>query len=279
MQPATPPTARIAWPTPPADLRLGEAEAHVWAFALDLPTESLSRLAPILSAAERERALRFRFELHRNRFVVGRAAMRLLLARYLQAQPTALEFSYGPQGKPALGGTFANAGWHFNLAHSENLALLAMTRTGPIGVDVEYLQPLPDADQLVARFFSARECAAYQKLPVSERTVAFFNLWTRKEAWLKATGEGIGYLLNQVEVSFLPGEPAQLLHLPKLPRSEATGLQNLGTASWSLHALRPATGFAAALALSAPVSRLDCWRWDDQTLNRPSDFSPRIPSA
>lgn len=269
------PALTFTWPTLPSDQRLEGAEAHVLAFGLDVPAEALARLTPVLCAAELERALRFRFEVHRNRFVVGRAVLRLALGRYLGVPPAALEFSYGVNGKPALAGALAKHGWQFNLAHSENLALLAITRTGPAGIDVEHLQLLPDADQLVARFFSAREGAAYRALPDSQKTVAFFNLWTRKEAWLKATGDGIGHLLNQVEVSFLPGEPAQLLHLPPIPGSTLAGADHLDAATWSLYALTPAPGFAAALALAAPISRLHCWRWDESQPTRPAGPGPR----
>ncbi len=280
MQPHAPPTVRIGWPSPPPGQRLQDSEVHVWAVALNVTPETLSALTPILSAPELERAARFHFAHHRSRFVIGRAVLRLLLSRYLQTQPAALQFTYGPHGKPLL----ADTSWHFNLTHSEDLALLALTRSGSIGVDVEYTQLMPDADQLVARFFSDRERLAFQQLPAAQQAVAFFNLWTRKEAWLKATGDGIGHLLNQVEVSFLPGEPAQLLSLPEFPQvanlsssrpspADSSG-QNLLTpedpsgTNWSLHDLAPAPGFAAALAVAKPPSGLHCWRLDEKDLLR-----------
>jgi 4'-phosphopantetheinyl transferase len=281
MQPSAPPTVHLDWPKPPPSLRLEDSEVHVWAFVLDVTPETLKALAPILSQTELERAARFHFDTHRNRFVVGRAVLRSLLGRYLQTQPATLEFVYGAHGKPALAGALANSGWQFNLAHSENLALLAVTRGGSIGVDVEYLRALPDADQLVARFFSAREQFAFKRLPAAQKTAAFFNLWTRKEAWLKATGDGIGHLLNQVEVSFLPGAPALLLNLPEpLQHEEASSAapgfaasysrevhppEQPDTTSWSLHHLTPAPGFTGSLALATPASSLNCWCWEEKT--------------
>jgi 4'-phosphopantetheinyl transferase len=160
-----------------------------------------------------------------------------------------LEFCYGPQGKPALAGVWSASGWHFNLAHSLDLALLAVTRSGPVGVDVERIRPLRDVDQLVSRFFSPRESAAFQALPAEQKPDAFFRLWTRKEAWLKATGEGIAESLGRVEVSFLPGEPARLLSLPGGPAA---------LSGWRLHDLDPGPGFIAALAVVAgagPIQR------------------------
>jgi 4'-phosphopantetheinyl transferase len=158
----------------------------------------------------------------------------------LHSRPDELRFEYGPNGKPKLAAPLVESRVFFNLAHSEDLGLIALTRLGPIGIDVEQIRPVTDADELVTRFFSSRETALFQTLPTSQKNTAFFNLWTRKEAWLKATGEGIAHSLNRVEVTFLPGEPAQLLGLPETP-----GLKS----DWALRELTPATGFVGAVAL------------------------------
>jgi len=185
--------------------------------------------------------------------------MRMLLGRYLHVEPADLEFVYGPHGKPFLSGAFADSRLNFNLAHSENLALLAVTRAGMIGVDIERIRPMDDAGQLVGRFFSARESSTFQKLPREQKNIAFFNLWTRKEAWLKAIGEGIEHLLKRVEVSFLPGEPAQFINLP--------GNAQI-TEPWVIHNLDPAPGFAAALAVRAPVTSLHCCCWGEEATRK-----------
>jgi 4'-phosphopantetheinyl transferase len=230
----------ILWPLAPNRCALAANDVHVWAAYLNLRPEALARLAAILSAEEQERAGHFRFDRHHNRFIAARGFLRSLLAIYLECAPDELQFEYSQNGKPALNGSFAGSGLAFNLAHSQDLALIAVTRLGPIGVDVEQIRPVADADDLVERFFSPREIALFKTLPDEQKNAAFFNLWTRKEAWLKATGEGIVHSLNRVEVTFLPGEPAQLLAFPEKPTLKS---------EWGLRELTPTTGFVGAVAL------------------------------
>ncbi|MGA2660798.1 MAG: 4'-phosphopantetheinyl transferase superfamily protein [Verrucomicrobiota bacterium] len=220
----------------------GHFRVHLWSLSLSLPPAALAQAASLLAPREAERAARFRFEGGRHRAIAGRGQLRAVLGRCLGADPAALEFSYGPQGKPALAGVWSGSGWHFNLAHSADVAVLAVTRSGPVGVDVERIRPLTDVGRLVSRFFSPREDAAFRALPEDQKADAFFRLWTRKEAWLKATGEGITQSLARVEVSFLPGEPARLLSLPQGPAA---------LCRWRLHDLDCAPGFVAALAVVA----------------------------
>jgi 4'-phosphopantetheinyl transferase len=227
----------------PAPSSLADGEIHVRAASLQLAAEQLAGLADTLSAAEKERAGKFKFDRHRNRFIAGRGWLRATLAAYLQTNPARLDFVYSVQGKPALSPEFDPAQIHFNLAHSEDLALLAITRIGPVGIDVERIRQVKDAAELVARFFCARENELFQQLPASEKPAAFFNLWTRKEALLKATGEGIGKALSEVEVSFLPGEPARLVGIA----GDADR-----AAQWRLHELSPAPGYVGAVAIQAP---------------------------
>ena len=235
--------------TVPAGLEPGEL--HVWAVPLEAAPERLAALAARLSPEELARAARFKFEVHRNRYIAGRGALREILGIHLATPPAALGFTYTTQGKPALAGDPA---LHFNLAHSDGLALAAVTRAGPVGVDVERIRPVKDAADLVARFFSPRENEMFQQLPPAERPAAFFNLWTRKEALLKATGEGIAGGLNRVEVSFLPGEPARLLALAG---------DGAAVAEWSLAALSPAPGFVGAVAVRSREVSLRCFRISD----------------
>jgi len=236
----TMPHCKILWPSPPPQLSLEQSAPHVWAARLDVPAAARANFASTLSPLETERAARFHFARHRDRFIAARGLLRSLLGHYLQIVPSKIEFDYGPNGKPLLPGAFAKEQLHFNLTHSEDLALIAVARGEPVGVDVERIRTLSDADELVSRFFSVRENASFQKLPESQRPAAFFNLWTRKEAWLKATGEGIAHSLSQVDVTFLPAEPARILALP----------DNSGPGSdWALRELIPATGFVGAVAL------------------------------
>ena len=242
----------IPWPARSDAAPLPDSEIHVWATTLAVPPDRLASLAATLSPDEMERARKYKFERHRNRFIAGRGALRGILGPYLHANPADLRFIYSANGKPALAENFADAGIHFNLAHTEDLALVAVTRVDRIGVDVESVRPVKNVEDLVARFFSGRENEAFQKVPDDQKPAAFFNLWTRKEALLKATGEGITRSLSLVEVSFLPGEPARLLAI-----SGDAGQ----AAQWSLRELSPAAGFTGAFAIQAQEIRVQCWKW------------------
>lgn len=248
-------TAAPVEPCSPDNWRLGENDVQVWIFPLDASLPVLNHFKEILSSDEKARAARFGTELLQNHFVAGRGTLRTILARYLAGKPEDLKFVYGPAGKPVLAEASANNGLNFNLAHSGSLAAVAVTRGRLIGVDIEKIRPLADAEQLVARFFSANERAVFQGLPPGEKTAAFYNLWTRKEAWLKATGEGIGHLLDQVEVSFIPGKPVQFVRLPQTS-PDAAG-------QWSLHDLSLPPGYAGAVTIPAPDCRLSCRHLND----------------
>lgn len=228
--------------------RLGEGEAHVWSISLRAGAEELSRLTGALQPSELARAERFRFEHLRIRFLAGRASLRLLLGQYLDRPAREIGFVNGPHGKPELAAGPGSACVHFNFSNSENLGLLAVTRVGSVGVDVEQLRPVRDAQALVARFFSPRENREFSALPEAEQPAAFFNLWTRKEALLKATGEGIAHSLNQVEVTFRRGEPARLL---ALPRGESPD-------RWCLKHLDPAPAFVGALVVRGTPASVSC---------------------
>jgi 4'-phosphopantetheinyl transferase len=231
---------------------LDESDVHVWAALLAQSLRSLPALATLLSAFEREQAAKFRLEPHRNRFIAARGLLRNLLGCYLGMDPAGIEFGYGPQGKPFLAGELGDREIHFNIAHSENLALFAFSRRARVGVDVERIQPIKDTAQLVARFCTARETARFRELSPIDQVAAFFKLWTRKEAFLKATGEGITASLSQIEVSFLPSDPARLL---------ALGGDVASAACWSLIDLSVASGWASALAIPAPAPKITCWQW------------------
>ena len=248
---------------PPENPQLAGDEIHVWATSLAVDPSILQKLSSTLTPDEMERAKRYKFAIHRNRFIAGRGALRAILALYLGTEAAALRFAYLENGKPDLGGKFAKAGIDFNLAHTGDLALLAITRIGPVGVDVEYVRPIKNVDELVARFFSSRENKLFQKVPAAEKPSAFFNLWTRKEALLKATGEGITRSLDLVEVSFLPGEPARLL---------AISGDESAARRWMMKELSPADGFTGAVTVQPGTSNtpcgdgkapmVKCWKWN-----------------
>jgi 4'-phosphopantetheinyl transferase len=249
------------------ELRTGQV--HVWTTQLELSEDLTSDYADLLTPDESARAARFYFERHQNRYVVGRGVLRTLLGAYLHVAPETVRFAYGPQGKPELSHNFPNTDLCFNVAHCEGFALVAVTRAASVGVDVERVRRLPEFNELVNRFFSPREAELFAKLSDNERPQAFFNLWTRKEAWLKATGDGIASLLSEVNVSFLQDEPARLLSLPRRmntsPRSRAAHCLTLH--SWSLCDLRPAPGFTGAVAVATSNVIVHCFNWQHEHHN------------
>jgi 4'-phosphopantetheinyl transferase len=159
----------INWPPPPAEWSLGARDIHVWAASLRPAPERAAVLASTLSPDEQVRAKRFLFERDSNRFVAGRGLLRAILGRYLRQEPRQLKFGYTRQGKPSLAGLPENDRLHFNLAHSEDLAVFAVCRVCPVGVDVERLRTLKDAEGVAERFFSPRETAQLKSLPPSRR--------------------------------------------------------------------------------------------------------------
>jgi len=197
-----------------------------------------SSLEPLLSAAERGRAARFHSAVHAERYVVAHGRLRQLLAPLAGIAATAIEFIAGTDGKPALAGAAAASGLNFNLSHSGTLGLVGWSWQREIGVDVEVWRTMRDEDALVRRYFSAHEVAAWEALPSGLRHEAFFNLWTRKEAYVKALGRGLGLPLDSFDVTHGNDDAACLLRV-----SELAG----DSRPWSLAA--PAAGAAASLAV------------------------------
>jgi 4'-phosphopantetheinyl transferase len=193
----------------------------------------------LLSADEVDRAQRFHFEVHRRRYVAGRAAVRRTLAAVVAADPAELAFDYGEHGRPDLAG---HPMVSFNLSNSEAVGLLAVSTTGRVGVDVEVIRA-NFADLRVAdRFFAPGEIERLHGLPEAERDLAFFRCWTRKEALLKAHGAGLTLPLRGFEVSFETDQPARLLD----------GGPVLGSGRWQLHdASDLVPGAVAAVAVEA----------------------------
>jgi len=185
---------------------IGDDEVHVWRIALDRGDGDSLRAR--LSSDELARAARFHFERDRTRFLVARAALREILAHYLGASPAEIAFVYGDHGKPALAPPHGDL--RFNLSHSHGLALCAVTRGREVGVDVERIRELDDLEDLARSVFSARELAALHRLPEPGLLAGFFTGWTRKEAFIKALGEGLSHPLKRFDVSLEPGRPARL---------------------------------------------------------------------
>jgi 4'-phosphopantetheinyl transferase len=216
-------------------------EIHVWQAQLDDPNCEVSRLHETLTADERDRAARFYFERHRRRFIVARGILRIMIARYLGVGASEIRFEYTAKGKPSLvEPRVENFGC--NISHSGDLALYAFALGVLIGVDVEIIRPVDNMDEIAKRFFSPLEYDMLQQVSPDDRLEAFFNCWTRKEAYVKAEGLGLWIPLDSFTVSVAPSEPARLMQLRS--RSSDAGL-------WSIHHLRPAVDAVGAVAISA----------------------------
>lgn len=234
--------------------KLSRNDVHIWWAALDQTLPRIEQMAEILSENEGMRAGRFHFERDRRRFIIGRGTLRMLLSLYLDMEPDQLKFYYGAYGKPYLDQD-GNSAMKFNLAHSHELAVYAFALGREMGVDVEYVRHIPDIEQIAASFFSQQENAVLKSLPKDQKRDAFYNCWTRKEAYIKAIGEGLSHPLDQFDVSLTPGKPAHLLKVAG-DTEEAS--------RWQLKALTPASGYVAALAVEGHGWRLQSWQWPDR---------------
>ena len=229
------------WVRPPrGPLVLDPEQVHVWRASLAPAAPVLARLEAHLSDDERARAARFRFPRHRTAFVAGRGAQREILARYTGLAPAAIAYRATEHGKLELDGAAAARGIRFNVSNSGGLALYALAVGREIGVDLEEVRPMPDGMDVARRFFSAPENEVFAALPSDARDGAFFACWTRKEAYIKAVGEGLSMPLDRFDVAFAPGQPPRLL---------ATRGNPAEAARWTMLELHPGPGYVAALAV------------------------------
>lgn len=238
------------WYFPPKILRLNSNEIHVWRTSLDMDACSIHILHQTLSADEQQRAALFHFQKDREHFIVARGLLREILSRYLNQKPDDISFYYNQHGKPELH-THGQEPLHFNISHSHGLALCAVTSC-PIGVDIERIRTDFPHSEIAEKFFSPHENAVLRSLPSNLQPKAFFTCWTRKEAYIKATGKGLSIPLNQFEVSLLPGEPAVLLSI----QSDIEAASH-----WLLQDLNPSPNYVAALAIKRHEWQLKYWTW------------------
>jgi 4'-phosphopantetheinyl transferase len=240
----------LLWPAGSLPVTWEPGDVHVWSANLEPAADQLARLQGLLAPDEAARAARFRFWRDQRRYIAGRGILRILLGQYMGKAPEAIEIAYSEYGKPFLEGQPLQ----FNLAHSEALAVFAFCQTADVGVDVERIRHVSDAEGIAARFFAPSENEIFQATDVDRRDEAFFACWTRKEAFIKAVGEGLSYPLDSFEVAFSVGEE------PRLVSVDGNKEQ---AARWSLFALSPAPGYGGALAIGGRDWRLLCWRFGD----------------
>jgi 4'-phosphopantetheinyl transferase len=251
-------TSRARWAAPSFDdARSGAAlldsgEVHVWCATLEPGEEAVARLRGVLDEDECRRADRFTFEAGRRQYTVGRGLLRVILGHYLAVEPTALRFRYNPYGKPELAPGLECGTLKFNLSHSGALVLYAVSRAREVGIDVETIRPEFATEGIAERFFAAGERATLRDLPPESRTHAFFTCWTRKEAFIKARGQGLSIPLDAFEVSLVPGAPPAILATHDDPEEAGR---------WSLHELSPGAGYVAAVAVAGGGHRIRYGTW------------------
>lgn len=247
------------WEVPLERVALAEDEVHVWRACVLQPLATIQNLRSLLSEDEIARAERFYFEKDRHRFIVSHGLLRILLAHYLNTpfiSASQLRFSNNDYGKPSLDLESLDLDrqdrtLNFNLSHSSELVLFAFTSARQIGVDIEYKRPSLDYQSLAEHYFSPLENQMLQALPVSARLEAFYQCWTRKEAYIKARGKGLSIPLDVFDVSLWPDEPAVLLNSREDPQE---------TKHWRLCALHPDSNYAATLAVEGHGWHLRCWQ-------------------
>lgn len=229
---------------------LNPHEVHIWRASLEPDEQTIEQYRQLLTADELARAQRFLFARDRHHFITARAILRTLLGSYLQQDPRAVMLTYGGRGKPALAIQRPDAPLEFNLSHSAGMALYAFTLHAQTGVDIEFHRDLQDLRQLAATVFSASELAALDALPPTLQKVGFYAAWTRKEAFIKAIGEGVAFPLDRFDVSLTPGEPASLLRI----HGDPTAAQR-----WQMVAFTPAEQFSGALVVENPLAQVSFW--------------------
>ena len=234
------------------DLRLTLNEVHIWRIDLARPDDEVQRCRRLLSGDEVERADRFYFERDRARFIVAHAVVREILSRYTGVAAMDLRFSYGPKGKPELSGGLEQSGIKFNLSHSSARALLAVTPGLIVGVDIEWIKADFATDEIAERFFSATEVQALRSLAADQRVEAFFSCWTRKEAYIKAIGEGLSIPLDSFAVAFSHGITPALLYV-KVDPGEVE--------RWSMYNIEAGDGYKAAVVVQGKHHRLKQMEW------------------
>lgn len=260
---------KTQWQAAPASLQISSDVVHVWRANLNLPEPQIQQLLPTLSEDEQQRAARFYFQRDRLHFIAARGILRNILGNYLSIAPIHIKFSYSPRGKPALAEhieanntsfprlCLGTCKLEFNLSHSHGLALYAIALDREIGIDLEYIREI-EAEQLAKRFFSDREYASIISVHPQEQPRVFFHYWTCKEAYLKATGDGL-VGLEKIEISLSTKEP----HLvPTAPPGNARTDKHQPDPGWSVKPINPGSGYIAAVVVAGGGWRLQTWDFD-----------------
>jgi 4'-phosphopantetheinyl transferase len=238
-----------AWPLKVGSLELEDTQVHVWRAGLGFDETVLRRLESTLAAEEKNRAKRLVFRSDQDRFVGTRGILRDLLGKYINCSPAKVEFHYDPKGKPVLKDKVVEKSIQFSVSHSASVALLAFAVGRHLGVDVELIRPKIAALEIAERYFSPQEVAELRALPTSHHAQAFFLGWTRKEAYVKAKGEGLHIPLESFSVSLTPDQPERL--------------ECADSHRWGLRSLCPAPGYVGAVVCEGQDWRTIHWTWQE----------------
>jgi 4'-phosphopantetheinyl transferase len=238
--------------SPLSERELPEDYIHVWRAALSVGNTTLQQLVEYLSPQELARSDRFLFESDRLHFIVARGILRELLGEYLKQPPHSIRIEAGAYGKPVVHGETGASSLRFNLSHSHGLALYAFARGREVGIDVEKIRPEIALQGIESRYFSAQEGRELQKLPDNLRAEGFFLCWTRKEAYLKARGQGLQVPLDSFDVSLTPNEPPNL--------------NSADRKRWTIRSCYPHPGFVGALVSEGHQNRTKCWEWQGSSI-------------
>ena len=242
-------TDELQWRlTIPGEL-INSNEVHVWRVFLDVSTVEFESMMEFLSVDELARAGRFHFESDQRRFIMARGILRKILSGYLGMKPHQLQFEYTPHGKPVLSSNSGRDNLSFNLSHSGAIVLYAVTRGSRIGIDIERIHDNLDFAQIAQRFFSPGEISSLERMGKNSRTEGFFHYWARKEAFIKATGEGVSFPLEQCDVSLFSESDLSLIRLVG---------EHIENSGWYGQDLFPGHGYAAAIAVEGNDWELSC---------------------
>lgn len=238
------------WSSPPNKPSLAGDEVHVWRVSLPQPAPQIRDFRQTLAPDELARAARFHFQKDRDHFISARGMLRNILGQYLSERPDRLRFQYSRYGKPSLAGEPAAAALRFNLAHSHQTALIAVTLGREVGVDVEHVRADVSHRQIAERFFSPPEFCMLEALSPDAQVEAFFNCWARKEAYIKAKGEGLSHPLDEFDVTLRPGEKAALIATRRDPQEASR---------WSMFEPPLGPDYKAALVVEGEGLKLRLW--------------------
>ena len=235
------------WNKPQQFPKLHQGDIHVW--LLKVTDYSSKKLWPFLNKTEKQRAHGFTFAEHREKFIITHGILRLLLSKYLLQDPKTIKFTHNKQGKP----TITKNELEFNISHSGDLALFAFAKNISLGVDVEAIKPKIEYEDIAKRFFSPTEYEQLLRVPTKIRKTAFFNCWTRKEAFIKAVGEGLSFPLSDFEVNIqeTKSSQSQLLKIH----------QTYNAKDWSILSLNILGKYTAAIAFNAKVNDIKIHNW------------------